>query len=100
LVAVSFAGGAFSWRRKNTPDSRAWPAMRARRAISMRSASLSESTPGTFKGRGTAGAMGDGLPRQASEREVQITISPKGPKPETLRCSCMAINLNLKSKQK
>ncbi len=24
-----------------------------------------------------------------------ITISPKGPKPETLRCSCMAINLNL-----
>lgn len=29
-----------------------------------------------------------------------ISILPKGPKPESLRCSCMAINLNLKMKQK
>ena len=29
-----------------------------------------------------------------------IAILPKGPKPESLRCSCMAINLNLKAKPK
>lgn len=29
-----------------------------------------------------------------------ITILPKGPKPESLRCACMAVNLNLKVKDK
>jgi hypothetical protein len=29
-----------------------------------------------------------------------IYVTPKGPKPEALRCSCMAVNLNLKAKPK
>ena len=49
FLAVSFAGGALSCSLKNTPNSRAWPAMRASRMISMRSASASGSAAGTFR---------------------------------------------------